>query len=232
MQYSEKYGIIALRGIRQSPKIFLQALDDMPDNLIRSALQSVKREPELLARLTSEYGSKALKVAAQHPGVGPQIASKLGKEGIDLALELPTESAIKLNKIAGPLQKLDSTQRSAIIDIIKKAPGKALDLLENHPRVLYTSAAVASFLAAKDQILGDSEVHIDDNGQVQVVDKHGLIGRTVNCLLNTKETRNAISAVFYVIALVIGCGGVSIIVGGFRKRKVKEERLKQKLTKN
>lgn len=72
--------------------------------------------------------------------------------------------------------------------LISSAPEKILNLLETHPNILKTGAALVAFLAAKDQILGTKEVIIGPDGKpVQIPE-----GRRIRRLCGNNRKRNQI----------------------------------------
>lgn len=134
-----------------------QSLSQLPDDLVQAAVRAVGREPELIGKLVAQHGDDALIIAAKHPGVGTSIAEKLGKEGIDLAKQLPTSDAVRLARAADELATIAPAQRAAVFTKLQRTGGKALDYIERHPRILATSAGVAVFLAVKDDLLGTKD---------------------------------------------------------------------------
>jgi hypothetical protein len=92
------------------------------------------------------------------------------------------------------------------MEMIGQAPGHVLDLLESHPKVLLTGAGVASFIAAKEQILGGYDIATDENGNVIEVYKPGFIQRMWE--FSSDKFKTPLSGLIGVLVLIIllwGC---------------------------
>jgi len=177
--FAQSHGPLALKAVKRAPKALLDALDELPPDLAQKAVHALKREPELLGSLTSQYGSKALQIAGEHPGVGTLVVQKLGREGLEVAARVDTPTMIKLAGIADPIAQLPQQQRNQLLEMLLEAPAKLISYLEKHPRVLMTSAATTAFISAKDQVLGEAELITNKDGSVQVVRKPGLLEEVV-----------------------------------------------------
>lgn len=150
----ERFGPSALHAIKASPARITASLGKMPEDVLEAAIRAAGREPELIAKLITQYGDDALLVAAKHPGVGTQISAKLGKEGIDIAAQLPTSDAIRLARAADEIAAIPAAERTAVLAKIRRVGAAALDYIERHPKLLATTAGVSVFLAVKDDLLG------------------------------------------------------------------------------
>jgi hypothetical protein len=154
-QYGLDEGPAALRAIGRSPAKMVEALDGISPELRSSAVSAVARDPQVMLPLVRQYGAPALEIAAKHPGVGEQVVEKLGQDGIRLGKTLSTDQSIVLARHADEIAELAPAQRSAVVQQILSSPGKVLDYLETHPKVLRTAAGVGIVLAIKDQVIGD-----------------------------------------------------------------------------
>ncbi len=178
-RYTTEYGAAVVQGARGSPAKFVSAFEGLSPTVRQGALQAIRREPELMSGLVSDFGRDALVVGARHPGVGPQLLRKLGPEGTGLLKDLSTDQAIQLGRLSPDIARASSLQRAQLLELIRRAPGRVLDILERHPKILATGAALGAFLAVKDKILGGSEVVLDANGKPVVVSKPGFVERVV-----------------------------------------------------
>lgn len=175
-RYSVEYGPIVLRGSKESPLKFISAFEKLPPNLRTGAIQEMRRETELMLRLAGDYGETALEIGARHPGVGPTVLSKIGRESSEFLVTHPTDQVIRVSRFADDIGRATPAHRSDLMGLISSAPEKILNLLETHPNILKTSAALAAFLAAKDQILGTQEVVIGPDGKPVTIGKVGALG--------------------------------------------------------
>jgi len=155
--YAERYGAQSLRAFREAPAAMVQGMKKLPVEFAEGAMRAAAREPAVIARLATEVGEDALIVAAKHPGVGVDIATKLGREGCAVAKKLTTPETIRLARISDDLARLPAAERNGLLARIGKAPGKVLDYLEKHPKVLFTAAATTAALGAIDHLLGDAD---------------------------------------------------------------------------
>jgi hypothetical protein len=204
-----EHGAAVLKVAKQSPSKFVSAFDELTPAMQTAAAQAITREPELMARLFSNVGKEALAAAARHPGVGTQVVEVLGREGAEALGKVTTDQAIQLGRLAPKIAGAAEPQRRTLLEMIEQAPERIMDLLEKHPRVLLTGAGVASFIAAKDQILGGAEIITDPKGVVRVVEKPGLIPRMWR---QTTETFNTPLSGLVCIAglLALAWGGVKL----------------------
>jgi hypothetical protein len=221
-QYGLDEGPAALRAIRTSPAKMVEALDGVSPELRSSAISAVAREPQAMLPLVRQYGAPALEVAARHPGVGEQVVEKLGQDGIQLGKQLTTDQSIVVARHADEIAALAPPQRSAVVQQILRSPGKVLDYLETHPRVLRTAAGVGIVLAIKDQIIGDGGAsHILGDGRIITTPGHpGLIERILPASLAFLSTPIAIVAWIVGVALA---GWLSIqLWGAWRLHRLRQ----------
>lgn len=148
------HGLDALRVMQRSPKLWVEAIERLPEELVGPALRAGAREPVLVTRLLAQHGDEVLELAARHPGVGTQLAEKLGKSGIDIGRGLTTDQAIVLTRHADDIVQLAPGPRGQVMDKLRRSPGAVLGFLEKHPRVLLTAAGVGLVLAVKDDFMG------------------------------------------------------------------------------
>jgi hypothetical protein len=178
-RYATEYGAAVVEGARVSPAKFITAFEGLQPAVRQGALQAIRREPEMMSALVADFGQDALVIGARHPGVGPQLLRKLGPQGAGLLQELSTDQAIQLGRLSKGIAAAGVSQRSELLALIRQAPGRVLDILERHPRILATTAALGAFLAVKDKFLGGSEVVLDKDGKPVVVTHTGVAERVV-----------------------------------------------------
>lgn len=158
---ASRYGVTLLKGAKESPKSFLRAWEKVPENLRAGALAELRREPELFAGAISRAGNAGADVllaAGKNPGVSSQIMKDLGVESASVVKNLATDEAVLLAKQAPAVAKVaGAAERREFLAMVEKAPAKVLGWVEKHPKVLLTSAALAAFIASKDEILGTKE---------------------------------------------------------------------------
>lgn len=176
---TSRYGLVVLQGAKESPAAFMRALEGVPESLRGAALAELRREPAVLSGLVREAGADALIVAGKNPGTGAQIMRELGGGSAGAIKELTQDQAIQLARHSSAIAKVaDAGQRTQFLQLLTKAPQRVLGLLEKNPKVLYTSAGLAAFLASKDQFLGTDEVEFGPDGKaVKRVTKSGFIER-------------------------------------------------------
>lgn len=224
-----KHGAALLKVAKQSPSKFILAFDELTPSMQKAAAQAITREPDLMARLFSSVGKEALTAAAQHPGVGSRVVNVLGREGTEVLSKVTTDQAIQLSRLAPKIAEVAEPQRRTLIEMIGKAPERIMDLLEKHPRVLYTGAGVASFLAVKDQILGGSEIITDEDGVVTSVRKRGIFETLWEESLETFTA--PLGGLIWIVAIILlAWGGIKLwAVLRIEKAKVrnKEAQLSQ-----
>lgn len=197
--YTERFGLAALRAVEVAPGRMLPALEKMSGDLLGPAIYAAAREPALVTKLVTEYGESALMVAAKHPGVGPEIATTLGREGIDTALRLPTPQAVRLARCAEDIAAapVPPSSKNAVLNAIARAPGRVLDEIEKHPKILMTAAGCATLVAIshdwKDPIFGQP-------GQP------GFADRSLDKVLATFKSPISTVIVLIGLGLIAWCG--------------------------
>lgn len=212
-----EYGPALLRVAKPSPAKFLSAFDELSPAVQRSVAQAMAREPELMANLFFKLGKESLVSAAKHPGVGTKVMDALGSEGAEALGKMSTDQAIQLGRITPQLARLPDPKRRGLLEMIGKAPGRTLELLERNPNVLRTGALVGLFLANQERILGGAEVITDANGNVSVVEKPGFVER----LWKQTAQTTPISVLFWVMGLILCGWGAVKIWGAYRVEKAK-----------
>lgn len=155
--YAERYGARSLLAFREAPVAMAQAMRKVPAELAEGAMRAAAREPAAIAKLVATHGDDVLLVAAKHPGVGVDIAGKLGSEGCAVARQLTTPEAIRLARLGDDLARLPAAERAGVLARIGKSPQRVLEWLEKHPKVLGTAALTTTALVTIDKMLGDAE---------------------------------------------------------------------------
>jgi hypothetical protein len=213
--YGRRYGIAVVRVINHAPTSYVRALDGVPEDLVERAIWAVQREPEVMAKLVRDYGSDALLLATKHRGIGGELVRKFGAEGIRLGKALSERQAIVAARHADTIAVLPQSQQSRVIGAIVAAPARTLGFLEKHPKVLLTTAGVGTFIALKDDMLGqDEEVQIAPDG-TRMVRKRGFIERTLD------QFRQPIVLLLSIAAGILALWGLTKIWGVYRLEKLK-----------
>lgn len=171
------HGSVILRGAKVSPAKFLTAFESVEPSLREAALQGIRREPDLMARLVAEVGRDALVVEARHPGIGIKVLKELGADGANIAAKLSADEAVRLSRMAKSVGSAPTPQRRELLDLVAKAPAKTMSLLEKHPNVLTTAALLTAFLASKEQLFGNEEVVVGPDGAIIKKGKPGFFSR-------------------------------------------------------
>lgn len=159
--HAQRHGAQALRAFSEAPAAMAQAMRAVPAELSEAAMRAAAREPQIIGQLVARHGDDVLVAAAKHPGVGTDIAAKLGKEGAAVARNLSTPEAIRLARLGDDLARLPAADRAGLLSRIGRAPGRVLDYLEKHPIVFTSAAATAAYLGtaylAIDRLLGSAD---------------------------------------------------------------------------
>lgn len=218
IRYGRKYGLSAIKTIDNSPALYVKALDGIPETLVERALWAAQREPATMTRLLSKHGSDALQIAARHRGVGADIVTKLGDDGVRMARNLSESQAVILARHADDIASLPPVQKSQVVDAILAAPGRIIDYMEKHPKVFMTAAGITTLVALKDDVLGrDEEVTVNPDGS-KTVRNRGFVERVFQMF------EKPISSILIVIALIVGGWGTIRIWGVHRREKIKVAR--------
>ena len=156
-QLAEKHGVLALKALHGAPGTVVKAVDGMPAELVENGLRAIAREPAVMQGVVKEFGTTALEAAAKHPGLTPGIARSMGEEGLNIARKVTTEEATILARHADDIAKLSTAERSAVMDLIKRSPGKVLAWMERHPKLLLAGGVTAGVVLAKKEQFGEGE---------------------------------------------------------------------------
>ena len=192
---ASEYGVVILKAAKPSPAKFVAAFEELAPELRTGAVEALGREPEAMSGLVSQFGKDALEVGARHPGVGVSLMETFGKEGVEIADKLSRDEGIQLARLSKEIAAVPASEQNQLMKMIGQAPGKVLDLLEEHPRVLTTAAGLTAFLAAKDQILGPKPIIIDPDGTIRPAP--GLAEKVID------KFRRPLTAVIGIIGLAI-----------------------------
>lgn len=92
-------------------------------------------------------------MAVKHPGIGSDVAERLGRDGVAAVLRLKTPQVIQLHRISPQLSQLAADRKKPAMDMLTKAPERILSLLERHPNVLMTAAGVTVLINYRDALL-------------------------------------------------------------------------------
>ena len=215
VRYGENYGIAAIRVIDRAPALYVNALENMPKDLVERAVWAAERDPAAIKTLLQNYGPDVLLISAKHRGIGVELIQKLGEDGIRIGKTISENQAITVVKHADEIASLPSPQRSKVVDAILKAPGRVIDCLERHPKTLHTLAGAGIIIAIADKVLGDSEEVTTNRDGSKTVRHRGIIERIL-------ERHNVGSSTFSIIlALILGGWGCIKIWSQYRKEAIK-----------
>ncbi len=207
---TKTFGPRVIKALGQSPKVMVEAFEKLAPELKEPALRAAYDDPALITKLVTQFGERGLEIAARHPGVAEQVATNLGADGLAVANGLTRDQAILLSRHSEEISRLSSGQKTQVLQKISRAPQAMLDFLEAHPKTLLTTAAVATFLASKDNILG-----------APGIDKPGLIERISFPLLDLVSPW--IKALFAILLAGIGTYVVIHIRGAWRMHRLREQ---------
>jgi hypothetical protein len=167
----------------------MKVLEELPKDAVSPALRRLAADAEgrSLAKLTTQYGAKALVAETRHPGIGGQLVRHLGEEGAELATKLDTNQAIVLARHTEDIAKLAPTQREGVIQLLHSDGKRLVAFLgrwmeENPGKTLFTAAATTVLLTNSDAILGGGTIVDGPNGP-EFVPRPGLAERMLQSLL-------------------------------------------------
>src|SRR5699024_4808635 len=146
--YGEKYGISALRAVKQNPKIMVEALDDLPKSKISSGIGAINRNVKVMPDLIKRYGPGALEAEITNPGVGIRFVKKLGRPGIAISKKLDTDQAIVLARHLDEIKALPAPAKTKLLTALSRSGEKAVAFLEKHPKFMITAASVPVIIYA------------------------------------------------------------------------------------
>jgi hypothetical protein len=155
-QLAERHGVLAVKALHGAPGTVVRALDGIPAEMAENGLRAIAREPAAMQALMKEFGSTALETAAKHPGLAAPV-SRLGSEGFDIARQVTTAEATILARHADDIAKLPAAERAAVMDLIKRSPGKVLAWMEKHPKLLVTGAVAGTVVLARKELFGEGD---------------------------------------------------------------------------
>lgn len=157
LMYSKIYGLDALKAIKVSPAKIIEAVERTPTQYRRTIFSIVNKQPRYIAERLSKEGGDFLVLEAKYPGWGMKI-SELGVQSVTKsAINMPKKNVFTLAKNAEGLKAVkgaDKSQFEKFVSEFKQAPRKTVELLERNPKVLFTGAALAAFISAKEEIFG------------------------------------------------------------------------------
>jgi len=155
-QMVERHGILALKALQGAPGAVVKAVDGIPAELTENGLRALASQPAAMQAMVREFGSTALETAAKHPGLAAPV-SRLGSEGLDIARKVTTQEATLLARHADDIAKLPAAERAAVMDLIKRSPGKVLAWMEKHPKLLVTGAVAGTVVLARKELFGEGD---------------------------------------------------------------------------
>lgn len=149
-----EHGLQAINVLRRAPGVFSQALENIPPDMVSQALGAIERNPDLMTRVATKLGGRAIQTELRHPGIGARLVDVMGDDGVRLAEKLTTNNVKKVMPYVEDLGALSAPDKKKVIDKILDMPAAVLDYLEKHPKVLMATGGVAAVLAIKDNAFG------------------------------------------------------------------------------
>lgn len=215
VKFGKAHGVGAIKTIERAPTLYIKSLEAMPKNLVQRAFWAAQRDPLVMERLMAIHGPEALGIAARFRGVGAEIMIKLGDNGIQAARELTESQAVVLARHADDIAVLPGAQRQGVLQAMTAAPGRILEYLEQHPRILMTSAGVGTVIALKDDVLGvEKETVINPDGSVRT--------RTTGFVERIATTfQTPLTVILALCAAIVGGWGAVNIWGCYRLKRIR-----------
>ena len=183
-----KHGPEALAALDNVPNLLpiMKVLDELPPGQINAALVRLAagKPGRELAEGIGKFGLAALRSELKHPGVGLSLVRNFGEEGAELAARLTTDQAVSVGRHADQIARLPTAQRNGIMALLRNDTERVIGFLgrfvqANPGKTLFTVATTTVILAEPERILGGDEIVFDAEGNPIVVQKAGLVGRTV-----------------------------------------------------
>ena len=156
-QLVEKHGVLALKAMQGAPGVVVRAVDGMPADLAGQGLRAIVREPAVMQGMVREFGGAALETAARHPGLAARISRGMGSEGLAIARRVSTPEATLLARYADDIAKLPAAERSGIMNLLSRSPGKVLAWIERHPKILIAGTAGTAIVLARRELFGEGD---------------------------------------------------------------------------
>lgn len=164
----------------------LRWIDELPAGQVGPALRRMGAGTtgKALCELAEQYGVGAVKAEVLHQGVGTKLVQHLGDDGIRLAERLSTKEAIELARHAEDISRLPPDMRQGVMRLLYEDTRQMIAFMgrfveKNPGKTLFTVGATTVLLANSKNILGGSDVVFDDNGNPVVVDRPGIVERSV-----------------------------------------------------
>ena len=168
VRYGGEYGESALRAIRRSPAAITRCLDDVGAHQIKRAINTLNRKPALFTGIVEKYGAKALETEMRHPGLGGELVAVFGDDAIKASRNLTTDQMIRFARHSDEVAQLGKKQSHALLQMLAKTPGKVLDALESHPKVLKALTVLGIAVPVGCQLAGGSEeIHRPDGTEIK-----------------------------------------------------------------
>lgn len=225
VHYGKRYGVSAVKAIDNGPAVFIESFERMPRDLVTRAVWAVQREPETIKQLIVKHGPDALLVSAKLRGVGMRLIQKFGDDGVRIGKAITEDQSVVLMKHADEIADLPASQRSKMIDMILKTPGKIIDFLEKHPATLKTAAGVTLILSLSDDVLGSHEETIVKPDGSTITIKKGVTDRIM------ENFHAEFSLIFIIISVILIGWGLIRIWGRYRKDQLEMKMLETDIQK-
>lgn len=204
-----KYGPDLLISVKDAPNIprLLKSLDGLPEDTIPQAIRRLSAGDEgiKLLKIVDNYGTPALSAELKHPGIGANLISSLGKDGIEITSRLNTNALIAIARQVDDINKLPSNQKEGLLKLLREYPEKTAAFIaqfikDNPKSVLFTVASTTIILRNSDKIFGGGyQLTKDENGNPVLIPKIGLIERAINKIISYLLPIISIGLIIYII---------------------------------
>lgn len=192
--YCRTHGAVAERALRADAKTVVRALDRLPEDEARRALQVIDGDVADMTRFIQQNGTPSLQFAVKHPRLGREAVETYGREIATVAHPFTSRDLRILADAAPAYKQLEPMQKRGFLDALKKAPVAVLDELEKHPKTTkrlikvtaLTAAGTTSYLASRDHIWGPvpedpSQAPLSPGRSVADKVGYGIIGFLTLC---------------------------------------------------
>lgn len=210
-----KHGPEVLRAIDNSPirsKTIFNALDEIPSEQVASASRRIAagKEGVEVANAVGKYGSNALRTELAHPGMGTKLIRAFGNDGTEMVVGLSDDYATSLARHADDLAVLPPTQRSSLLELIKKDKDAFFSWLDKfvskNPGKIVFSTATAATLIATPELLLEEVTEYGPDGEIIQRTKTGPVNGPVEeiGIAIANPMKNTLNGLGLVLVLAVG----------------------------
>lgn len=120
------------------------------DRLGKDGITLLKRSRDDIVPLVRRYGVEAADVCVKHPGVGKQLVEEFGEAGIRVGKRLETDEVIRLCRMMN--RTPPGKGRMMLLERVKRQGGRAIRVVERHPKTVIGGAATGYLLTHPQQL--------------------------------------------------------------------------------